>query len=66
MWCTQANKIMPENYILGAVLPQDMAEDLEPPDLEEKSEPITDEGHRSLNVPAACRNCISVISCVKL
>ncbi len=43
-----------------------MAEDLESPDLEEKSEPITDEGHRSLDIPAACRNRISGISCVKL
>ncbi len=43
-----------------------MTEGLEPPDLEEKSEPIIDEGNRSLDVPTSCRNHISGISCVKL
>ncbi len=60
------NKIARVNHILRSVCPQDMAEDLEPPDLEERSEPITNEGHRSLDVPTACRNRISRISCVKL
>ncbi len=43
-----------------------MAEDLEPLKFEEKSKPITDEEHRSLDVPTACSNHISRISCVKL
>ncbi len=64
--CAQANKIAWENDILHAVCPQDMAEDLVPLKLEGKSKPITEEGHRSLDVPMACSNRISGISCVKL
>ncbi len=64
--CIQVNKIARENYILHAVYPKDVAEDLEPPDLEEKSKPIPDEGHRSLDVPTSYRNCICGISCVNL
>ncbi len=66
--CSQVQKITwcTGKLYLCVGFPQDMAEVLELPDLEEKSDPITGEGHRSSDVPAACTNRIGEISCMKL
>ncbi len=55
-----------KSHILRAVCPQDVTEVLESPDLEDGSDPLTDEGHRSWNVLTACRNVTSMVSCMKL
>ncbi len=55
-----------ENHILPIICPQDGTEVLESPDLVDGSEPLTAEGHRSLEASIACRNPTNVGTRIKL
>ncbi len=55
-----------ESHILRAVCPQDVVEVLESPDLQDGSEPLIVEGHRSYSVPTAYKNIKNVLSPMKL